>query len=187
MTDFIRYCNQLSPLDEQAQADLLLSIKTKTYAKGDYLLREGDVCNYIFFINSGLAKIWSYREDKEFVHCFFAEDILFSVFDSFHSRTPSKFIITALENTSATLIHFDTMESLSKKHHCIETLFRKVTDNATASMIKRISGILEENAVDRYHQFIAENPSIAQRLSLGDVAKFLGITQPSLSRIRNLK
>lgn len=44
--------------------------------------------------------------------------------------------------------------------------------------------MLEVNATDHYHQFMEENASIAQRISLGDLAKYLGITQQSLSRIR---
>jgi len=187
MVDFIKYCNQLSPLDTEAQHDLLQRVKTRTYARGEHLLHEGAVCGYIYFINKGLAKIWSVRSDKEFIHCFFAEGVLFSVFDSYLNQTSSRFMITALEDIHATLISFDAMEALSKKHHRLETLFRKVADGATISMISRISEILEDSAPARYEKFLKENHLIADRISLGDIARYLGITQPSLSRIRNLK
>jgi DNA-binding Xre family transcriptional regulator len=51
-------------------------------------------------------------------------------------------------------------------------------------MTRRISEMLEENATKRYNQFMKENKAIAQRISLGDLASYLGITQQSLSRIR---
>lgn len=38
MVKFIEYCNQCSPLNAEVQNDLLLSIKTKTYTKDQYLL-----------------------------------------------------------------------------------------------------------------------------------------------------
>jgi hypothetical protein len=51
-------------------------------------------------------------------------------------------------------------------------------------MMKRISEMLEENATERYLHFVKENPDTLQRISLGDLASYLGITQVSLSRIR---
>jgi hypothetical protein len=54
-------------------------------------------------------------------------------------------------------------------------------------MMKRITGMLEENATERYDLFVKENKSILQRINLGDLAQYLGITQQSLSRIRAQK
>jgi len=50
--------------------------------------------------------------------------------------------------------------------------------------MKRISEMLEENATERYNHFVKENNQFLQRISLGDLANYLGITQVSLSRIR---
>ncbi len=55
------------------------------------------------------------------------------------------------------------------------------------NMMKRISEMLEENASNRYNNFIQVNGDILQRISLGDLANYLGITQVSLSRIRTPK
>jgi O-phosphoseryl-tRNA(Cys) synthetase len=46
---------------------------------------------------------------------------------------------------------------------------------------------LEENATKRYNQFVKENHAILQRISLGNLSNYLGITQQSLSRIRAKK
>jgi CRP-like cAMP-binding protein len=66
----------------------------------------------------------------------------------------------------------------------METFYRKLVSVATTRMMRRISEMLEDNARERYNQFVAENSQILQRISLGDLAKYLGITQQSLSRIR---
>jgi hypothetical protein len=54
-------------------------------------------------------------------------------------------------------------------------------------MMHRISEMLEENPARRYHNFVARNPELLQRISLGDLANYLGISQVSLSRIRARK
>ena len=66
----------------------------------------------------------------------------------------------------------------------METAFRKLLSIATINMMKRISEMLEENATKRYNHFLKDNSQLLQRISLGDLANYLGITQVSLSRIR---
>lgn len=185
--NFLKYCNQLSQLDKTAQNDLLQSITAKTFVKGEYLLQQDKVCSNLFFINKGLVKLDSFKNDKEVIMRFFAEGVMFSAFDSYLTQTPSKFKIVALENTSTTLISHIAMETLRKKHHCIETLFANLLSIATTKMTRRINEMLEENATERYNKFVQENNAIIQRISLGDISNYLGIAQQSLSRIRNSK
>lgn len=187
MTDFLQFCKQFSELDNLATDELLQNIKTKTYKKGDYLLKEGETCKHLFFINEGLTKSFFYKENKEFIMRFFAENVLFSVFDSYITQAPSTFTVVALEPTTVTLISYDKMDSLCKNHHCMETFFRKLVSIATVKMMKRISEMLEQDATQRYNKFIEENESILQRINHGDLAKYVGITQQSLSRIRAIK
>ncbi len=187
MTDFIQFCNQLSQLDKEATDELLNNLRSKTFQKGDYLLKSGDVCRHLYFIDNGLTKTFFSKGDKEFIMRFFAENLMFTVLDSYISQTPSDFMIMALEPTTVTYIRQDEMEELCKKHHCIETFFRKLVSVAALNMMKRISEMLDENASERYANFVEENHTLLQRISLGDLANYLGITQVSLSRIRAKK
>lgn len=174
-------------MDIAAKTDLESIVKVKNFAKGENILNYGNICRHLFFINTGLVKVFSYKKDKEFAMRFFSENQLFSVFDSYIMRTPSKFLVRALEDTTVTLISFSDMEHLCAKHHSMETFFRRITADTTVRMTKRINEMLEEDANERYHNFVIENRSVIQRISLGDLAKYLGITQQSLSRIRTQK
>src|SRR5215203_3680167 len=104
MTGFIQFVNQLSPLDNEATADLLDKLKSKTVKKGDYLLKSGEVCRYLYFIERGLAKTFFNKDVKEFIMRFFPENSMFTVLDSFLSQTPSTYMILALEQTQVTYI-----------------------------------------------------------------------------------
>jgi CRP/FNR family transcriptional regulator, anaerobic regulatory protein len=106
---------------------------------------------------------------------------------SYIKQTPSNYSIIALEPIKVTLISYDKMVELCKKYHCMETFFSKLVSLVAIKMMKRISSMLEENAEERYNQFVKENKAIIQRISLGDLAQYLGITQQSLSRIRAQK
>ncbi len=187
MADFLQYSNQFSPLENEAAEELIQNATTKTFKKGELLLQPGKVCRHLFFINEGLTKMYFISDDKEFIMRFFSENVLFTAFASYLTQTPSNYIIMALESTTVTLIRHNDMEDLCKKYHCMETFFRKLVSIATVKMTKRISEILEKNATTNYNLFVNENSQILQRISLGDLAKYLGITQQSLSRIRTQK
>jgi CRP-like cAMP-binding protein len=187
MTDFIQFVNNLSQLDKEAIEDLINKLQTKTFEKGEYLLKKGEQCRKIFYIDTGLAKTYFNKEDKEFIMKFFTENSMFTVLDSYIQHKPSTYIVLALETTTITYIDRTDLDKLCKKHHSFETFFRKLISFAALNMIKRISEMLEENATERYNHFIKENSQLLQRISLGDLANYLGITQVSLSRIRAKK
>lgn len=70
MGDFIQFCNQLSQLEKEAGDDLSNKLKSKSFRKGNQLLKSGEVCRQLYFINSGLTKTFFYKNDKEFIMLF---------------------------------------------------------------------------------------------------------------------
>ena len=187
MANFIQFVNELSKPDKQATDELINKLHTKTYQKGAYLLEDGEKCRKIFFIDQGLTKTYFNGKDKEFIMKFFPENSMFTVLDSYIQETASNYMILALETTTITFIYKSDLEELCTKHHSIETFFRELVSYASINMMKRISEMLEENATERYNHFVKENNQLLQRISLGDLANYLGITQVSLSRIRAKK
>lgn len=184
MIDFVSTFKNLSNFSEEATDDLYNCVSTKSYTKGDLLLRNGETCKKLYFIDEGLAKTYFAKEDKEFIMRFFPEHTFLTVIDSFTNQTRSTYDIMALERTTITYINHTDLELLCKKHHSIETAFRKLLAFAVTNMMKRISEMLEESATERYDHFLRDHGHLLQRISLGDLANYLGITQVSLSRIR---
>jgi CRP-like cAMP-binding protein len=187
MIKFVTTFDKLSPLSAEACEALGECLVTKDFDKGALLLKESQVCKYLYFIDEGLAKTYFSKDGKEFIMRFFPEDALFTVIDSFTTQSVSPYMIMALEKTSVTYISQQDLESLSAKFHCIETAYRRLLSMANVNMMKRVSEMLEEKAGERYNHFLNDNGAILQRISLGDLANYLGITQVSLSRIRAQK
>ncbi|RZM30442.1 MAG: Crp/Fnr family transcriptional regulator [Pedobacter sp.] len=187
MNEDALFLNQIPFLTQEAKADLNGVIKTLSAKKGDILLDNGRVCRHLYFIHQGLCKTFFFKADKEFIMRFFSEGSIFTVLDSFVTQTPSTYSISVLEPTTYTRLSFDDLQMLCQKHHCVETFFRKLVSNGAINMMKRISELLEDNASERYADFIKDQSFLMQRISLGDLASYLGITQVSLSRIRAVK
>ena len=187
MSDILAYLNSISTIDKNASDDFVNALKSKSIKKNELLLRSDEICKHLYYMEEGLVKSFSFNNDKEFIMAFYQENMLFTELSSYLSQRPSKYMLLALENSTVKYIHRDALELISKKHHCFETLLRKLFTITSACFMDRISEMLEEDGKERYANFVNDHPSLLQRISLGDLANYIGITQVSLSRIRAAK
>lgn len=61
---------------------------------------------------------------------------------------------------------------------------RRYAETEFIATERRLISFLLTDASERYSRLMADNPEYLQRLPLGSIASYLGITQVSLSRIR---
>ncbi|PRB05579.1 hypothetical protein CQ046_03820 [Chryseobacterium sp. MYb7] len=186
-THFVQFIEKILKPEQAVIDGLVSSLESKTYRKGDFLLKADETCKYFYFIEKGLVKLFFDNGDKDFIMTFFAENAFFAELSGFLTGQPSKYMIVALEPTEVLRINRDVIERLCKKYHTAETLFSKLYSKAPVNMMGRISEMLEDDGKKRYHNFLKQRPDLIQRISLGDMADYIGITQVSLSRIRAQK
>lgn len=62
MSDFIKHMNGISEIHNEASNDLLNVCNTKTFNKNDFLLKSGEVCKYLYFLDEGLIKSFFYNK-----------------------------------------------------------------------------------------------------------------------------
>lgn len=184
---FLDFAASLSELESGVKSDLLSRLYTKEYDKGELILEAGNTCNRIYFAEIGLVKTFFYNGNREFIMRFFSEGNMFTVLDSFLTRKPSSYGIIALEPTTINYLNHSDLEELCTRYHSMETFYRKLLSVAAINMMERVGGTLEEKAQVAYHKFLKEQGKLLSRISLADLASYLGITQVSLSRIRSLK
>lgn len=188
MSQFIDYIHNISPLTAEAVADIQTKIQSREYKKGQFVISEHQVCENLFFLKNGLVKLYFIGDKgREIVIRFFSENSPFSSLESFLGQKNTAHVILALEPTEVDLLSKQDVEELCVKHHCFERFWRIALSFAVRHMINRISQLMKDEATVRYNEFIAENSALMQRISLGDLAGYLGITQVSLSRIRASK
>lgn len=185
MSDFVKYVNKLSQLSKEAEEDLLSRIRPMSFKKGQVINREGQICKNLFFIDKGLVKHYYHHKDRVFILRFFAENNFFTVLDSFANQSPSQFITIALEDTETYTIDYTDFDALCLKHHSFETFSRKLYKMAAVVNIKRIKEMFDADATELYKEFMHENHHLINRISLGDTASYIGISQVTLSRIRS--
>lgn len=182
-----REISNLSVLSPKVMKIFLGAWQHWNVPKNHFLVREHGVCDYIFFINKGIARIYYHKNGKEVSEWFASDEQFFLSITSFFERTPSRLIIQTLEPGEVMGIHYNDLMRLAAEYHEIETLFRKMM---TASLILsqyRMDSIQFETAQQRYETLVKQQPQIIKRVPLSYIASFLGVTLETLSRIRSGK
>jgi CRP-like cAMP-binding protein len=122
---------------------------------------------------------------KEITHWFAFENDFVTSFHSFITQEPTIENVQALEGSILWSISKERLNRLMTKHHEIESLVRKVYEKYYIRLEERYVNAQFKTATERYQQLLFENPHIIERVSLGHIASYLGISQETLSRIRN--
>lgn len=188
MDEFIEYLKQISPIGEESSSSFVSRCKTFKYPKGKYLLKSGQVSQHLYFVKSGIGKVFYLKDEgKEIIDWISDEGNLLTSVTSFLTQTPSVHFVKLIEDSELIGISYKDLEDLFSTYHEMERLGRKLTIVALVQLQNRINSMQFETAKKRYENFLVQYPSCINRIPLGDLASFLGMTQVTLSRVRALK
>ena len=181
------YILAISSLSIESKDAFFKAFKTWDIQKEHFLVREQQVCNYIYFVAKGSVRIFYYKNEKEITEWIALDEEFLLSIKSFFQRSPSHLIIQTLENCEVWGIHYDDLIRLSTTYHDIETWFRKLLSAALILSQNRMDSIQFETAHQRYENLLKQHPNIIRRVPLTYIASFLGITLETLSRMRAKK
>jgi CRP-like cAMP-binding protein len=187
MEDLIERFMRIYALRQPELSIFVSCWKPVVYNKGTHLLNEGKVSDYLYFVHKGAVRIYYLKDEKEITEWLTLDNNFFFSIQSFFNRTPSRLSIHVLEESTIYQIHHDDLMRLCDQFHEIEKLFRRmVTASLVISQI-RMESIQFETAHQRYQRLLEQSPDILKRIPLNYIASFLGITQETLSRVRNIR
>lgn len=156
------------------------------FNKGELIQEAGKVCTRLFFIDTGLVRMFFYDNDgKDITYQFYGEGKFTSILNSYASGTPSLYNIEALEDSVIYSLYFSDFKMLLDTYLELEKVHSQVLLQILVQYDHRATTLQFLNAEDRYLDLLEKQPSIIQRATLGQVASYLGINQATLSRIRS--
>jgi CRP-like cAMP-binding protein len=156
----------------------------KHAGRGDHLLRAGDVCKHLYFIQKGVMRGYVKDASKEITTWISTENEMVTSIRGRHVQQPSVENIQAIEACDLIAIPLEALHHLYDHHIEMNIVGRKILEQyyATAEDRAFISRI--PNASKRYYHFLETQSNLANRISLKYIASYLGMTIETLSRIR---
>ena len=179
-----QYIHSLTEFSRESWELLLPALTEKEFKKGELLLEEGKVCKSLFYINEGYCRSYYIKEGVEKNTAFYFEDEIVTNIQSFGSGEASTYAIIACEPVNAIVFDKNKLMEASRKNHEIEALGRNCI-RLFSTRQQEFASIFQLYNPEERLLFIEKNhPEILQRVSLTQLASFLGVARETLSRIR---
>jgi CRP-like cAMP-binding protein len=157
----------------------------KHVSKGEFLLREGEVCKRESFVNKGcLISYYMDENGHEHIIDFLVESWWANDLYSLFTQTPSTLAIKAIEETEVLQISRDNLEILYQKIPKFERFFRILFQRAYIAQREQINSVISIGAEERYRLFLQKKPYAEKRFAQKDIASYLGVTPQFLSTLK---
>ena len=168
----------------EMEEEIIKRIKYVSKRKNDFFLKKGQILSNLMVMEKGLIRAFFYKNDKEINTWFANENIIFASILPIYANRPSFEYIQFLEDSEGYMISISDLNELYKKYPELDIIGRKIAEELCIILEERITSLHTESAEERYQSLVTNHPHLLQRLSLGHIASYLGITQETLSRIR---
>lgn len=181
-----QHLKNFAALTDQDIAESQPFWKARKINKGDFFNMQRMVCNDLGLVVKGIFRIYYHdpntEEDKNLF--FFSENQFVVSFRSFISQTPCWYFIEAMEHSEIVFISYGDLNALYEANPNWGKFGRLLAELFFAYAQSRTEEFMFFSHEQRYLKLLEEHPNIVDRIPAYHIASFLGITNPSLSRIR---
>lgn len=183
MLEFRKFIENYTSVSELEWQTISKCFERKTLQKNEIILKEGEVCKYLYFLENGLLRYFINKDGNDITKFFTFAPYCFTSQFSFNSEKPATENIQALEKSIIWQITFKQSNELFELKSW--TIFaRKIIQEVQFYTEEILEEIQTETAESRYQKMLKNDIEITNRIPLKHLASFLGIAPQSLSRIR---
>ncbi len=167
------------------ELDTLESILVpRKFAKGEMILKEGQICEEIFYIDKGLIRQFYIKKDKEVTEHLATEGGIIMCIESLFKEEPTKLQVESLEPSVLYALPKRKLEQVALHNVNIQILFRKILEEALIFSQLHADLVRFETAQNRYLRLCKLMPQVVLRAPLNYIANYLQMTPETLSRVR---
>ena len=155
-----------------------------SYPKGFRVLESGKVEKNIFFIKKGIVRAYTSVDGKEITFWVGKEGATLVSMKGYVNDEPGYETMELMEDSVLYVLERKKLKELFADDLHIANWGRRYAEMELLATEERLISMLSAIASERYNELLKKEPDLLQRLPLGSIATYLGITQASLSRIR---
>ena len=168
------------------ELDILESIlRPEKYAKGQIILKEGDICKSIYYIDKGMIRQFYHKNDRIVTEHLGEDRTIFMSIESLFKEEPSRIQIEAIEPTLIFALPKVDLERVALHNVNIQLLYRKILEESLIISQIHADLVRFETAQTRYKRMCKLMPQVVLRAPLVYIASYLQMTPETLSRVRS--
>lgn len=175
-----RHIQKLVPGFAAEWEQLLLFLQTKTVRKEELLLREGEICDTIYFVNTGcLYLFYESNHEKHVIH-FALENWWITDYKAFPDGKPAVYAIAAMEDSEITFMNRKNYEALQLQLPLLGLYFNKIHERAYGAALLKQKTFATVSKRDFYRYFKTTHPELILRIPDTIFASYMGISTEAL-------
>ncbi|MEO0899877.1 MAG: cyclic nucleotide-binding domain-containing protein [Bacteroidota bacterium] len=185
--DLISYLKSKKLFTEEECMSIDAAFDRAIIPKGTVIQKVNRYAKRLLFIEAGLFRIYYVEDGKDITHFFFDENYFIAPINSIYYNKSERYEWETVEECRVKIIQYEDFLKLGEQN---PKLIRIVLDFSIQMLdlfSQKLNLLQFQTAADRYNIFLDMYPNLSNRVSLGSVASFLGITQQTLSVIRSKK
>jgi len=155
------------------------------FAKGTMVLREGEICKSIYYIDRGLVRQFYFKNGKEVTEHLGEDHTIFMCIESLFKEEPSRLQVEALENSIIYALPKASLERVALHNVNIQMMYRKILEESLIISQVHADLVRFESAQSRYKKMCKLSPQVILRAPLTYIANYLQMTPETLSRVRS--
>lgn len=155
------------------------------FSKGEIILREGEVCRNIYYVERGLIRQFYFKNGKQITEHLGVDRTTFMCIESLFHEEPTHLQVEALEPSYVYALPKHRLEQVALHNVNIQILYRKILEESLVISQVMADLVRFETAQERYRKFCKLAPQIVLRAPLVYVASLLQMTPETLSRVRS--
>lgn len=168
------------------ELDVLESILVPMkFAKGSLILKEGETCRNIYYIDKGLVRQFYIKKGKEVTEHLGEDHSIFMCIESLFKEQPSHLQVEALEPSIIYALPKLELERVALHNVNIQMLYRKILEESLIISQVHADLVRFESAQSRYERMCKLSPQVVLRAPLTYIANYLQMTPETLSRVRS--
>lgn len=185
MESIFKYFDTFLKLSYESKEQIMLHLEYEQFNKGSFLWKAGERCKHLYFIESGIARLFFYTEEgKENTVHFVNDNQFITDLESLRIQSPSSVSCMAEVDCKVIIIKSKILEKFDKEIFEWHALIRKITEKALFDKVKIRDILHQQAAKERYLSFLKLFPTIATHVPAKHIASYLGISQFTLSHVK---
>lgn len=180
-----QFTEQYRRLSPEGTRALSLIMEPLKLAKGKLFVKEGEVADYVHYIEKGLVRQFYFKNNRDLTEHISYEGNIVICLESYLREEPTRLMAETLEPTIIWRIRKGDFYLLSEQMREIELLYHKILEYSLLSSQQKADDLRFETAANRYRLLMKRHPEIIKRAPMIHIASLLQMTPETLSRVRS--
>lgn len=170
----------LPPTEWEALAACWTPVK---YKRKEIITSAGEIEKYIYFVVSGVQRVFSLDGDKETTLIFSYTGSFSGVMDAFQLQKPSPWYLETLTHSELLRLSYTDFHRLTEEYPLLQKWVRIGTVAALSGVLERYNELIAFTAEQKFRALLTRSPHVLQMIPHKYLASYLGIDPATFSKL----